>query len=76
MARSTSASRWIDLSVIAPVLGFLILIPPVIGLFATEATIFGAPLILVYLFAVWLGLIAVAAVLAQKLGKAEPRDTP
>jgi len=74
MPKSARTSRWIDLSVIAPILGFLLLIPPVIGLFATEATMFGAPMILVYLFAVWLALIAVAALLARKLAKAEPHD--
>jgi len=57
------------------ILGFILLIPPVIGLFATEVTVFGAPLVLVYLFATWLGLIAVAAMLAWRLSRSD-RDDP
>jgi len=52
-------------------LGFVLLAPPVIGLFATEGTIFGAPVILIYLFAVWFGLILVAAALSRRLARAE-----
>lgn len=75
MAAGSPPRRLIDLSVIAPILGFILLVPPVIGLFARDATLFGAPIILVYLFAVWLGLIAIAAILARKLARAERHDT-
>lgn len=75
MAKQKPLKRLKDIAVIAPIFGFLLLIPPVIGLFATEATVFGAPLVLIYLFAIWLGLIIVAAVLSQQLSKAE-RDDP
>jgi len=56
-----------DLSVIAPLIGFFLLIPPFIGLFASEQKVFGAPLILLYLFGVWLGLIVAAAALSRAL---------
>lgn len=75
MAKLTAFQRLKDIAVIAPIFGFLLLIPPVIGLFATEATVFGAPLVLVYLFVIWLGLIIVAAILSQQLSKAERDDS-
>lgn len=75
MAKLTPLRRLKDIAAIAPIFGFLLLIPPVIGLFATEATVFGAPLVLVYLFAIWLALILIAAILSQRLSKAE-RDDP
>lgn len=67
--------RLSDMATIAPILGLILLTPPVIGLFATEGTIFGAPVILIYLFAVWFGLIALAAILSRQLArfdKSEP----
>ena len=76
MAESRPSRRLSDVAVIAPMLGFVLLIPPVIGLFATDATVFGAPLVLVYLFGVWLGLIAVAAVLSRRLARKHRNDTP
>ncbi len=75
MAKLTPLRRLKDIAVIAPIFGFLLLIPPVIGLFATEATVFGAPLVLVYLFVIWLALILIAAILSKRLSKAE-RDDP
>ncbi len=71
MADNRPSKRLIDVAIIAPVMGLILLIPPVIGLFATDATVFGAPLILVYLFSVWLFLIATAAVLARRLARAD-----
>jgi len=75
MAERRPSKRMSDVAVIAPLLGLILLIPPVIGLFATEATVFGAPLILVYLFGVWIGLIALAAAIARRLSRAY-RDDP
>lgn len=66
--------RLADLSVVAPFIAFVLLMPPVIGLFAAERTVFGAPLILIYLAAVWLGAIAAAALLSRAISRAEPPD--
>jgi len=74
MAKLPPSRRLNDIAIIAPLLGFLLLIPPVIGLFATDTTVLGAPLILVYLFAVWLGLIAVAVMLSRRLSRADRDD--
>lgn len=71
MAKVFPSRRLTDLAIIAPVLSFILMIPPVIGLFASNSTVFGAPTILIYLFGIWLGMIVVAAVLARKLAPAE-----
>lgn len=70
---SLPSKRLQDFAFIAPILGFVFLTPPIIGLFATKGTIFGAPVILVYLFSVWLGLIVIAAVLSRRLARAEKK---
>jgi len=72
--RKFPSRRLNDMATIAPLLGFVLLAPPVIGLFATEGTLFGAPGVLVYLFAVWLGLILTAAVLSRKLARSEKKN--
>ncbi len=69
MAKKASSRRLLDIAAIAPVFGFILLIPPVIGLFATNDTIFGAPLILVYLFGTWLGIIGISAIIAYRLSR-------
>ena len=67
-------ARLRDLSRIAPLIGLVLLTPPVIALFAKDAAMpFGAPPIVVYLFGVWLGLIAVAAWLGRAL-RTPPED--
>jgi hypothetical protein len=65
--RSTKAA---DAAVVLPVFGMFLLMPPLISLFATPAAIRGVPLIVLYLFAVWGGLIVCAALLARRLDPA------
>ena len=54
-------------AVLLPLLGLFLLMPPVVGLFATPASLAGVPLIVLYLFAVWLGLVIAAARLGRAL---------
>lgn len=56
-----------DAAALLPLLGLLLLMPPVITLFAVRIGVGGVPLIVVYVFGVWLALIACAAVLAWRL---------
>lgn len=65
------STRTRDVAALLPVLGVFLLMPPVITLFAADADVGGVPLIVIYLFGVWLALIAGAAVLARRL--APPR---
>lgn len=53
---------------IVPVAGTLLLLPPLVGLFARpDITVFGIPLILAYLMVVWVGIIGITAALAGRL---------
>ncbi len=63
-----------DRAAILPLIGALLLTPPLAGIFQIEARIGGVPFLLVYLFAVWALLIAGAAVLARRLGEAGTGD--
>jgi hypothetical protein len=55
-----------DLALILPFIGLVALIPPLIGLFA-GGSLSGVPLILAYLFGVWLALILAALMVARRL---------
>ena len=59
-----------DAAVVLPLLAVFLLMPPVITLFTGPQTVAGVPLIVVYLFGVWLALIVAAALLAWRLGPA------
>jgi len=56
-----------------PILGLFLFMPPVITLFVARVHLAGVPLIVAYLFGVWLALIVCAALLARRLGQ---RPTP
>ena len=55
-----------DLARLLPALGALLLATPVLDVFGAPVTLFGAPLIIVYLFGVWAFLILAAALLAER----------
>ena len=57
-----------DAASLLPALGVFLLMPPVITLFVRPADVVGVPLIVAYLFGVWLALIIAAALLAWRLG--------
>lgn len=61
-----------------PVAATLLLMPPLIGIFATSATLGGIPLIVVYIFAVWAAIILAAVVVARHVDQAsvDPEDRP
>ncbi|HTQ78176.1 MAG TPA: hypothetical protein VMI15_09145 [Burkholderiales bacterium] len=64
------AARARDAAIVLPLLGLFLLLPPVISLFAVPLELAGVPLVVVYLFSVWLGLVLGAALLGRAL---EPR---
>lgn len=55
-----------DLAVMLPIVVVLLLMPPLIRIFAAPATLGGIPLIIVYIFAVWAAAILVAIVVARR----------
>ena len=56
-----------DRALILPLVGFILLTPPVAGIFQLETKIAGMPFTALYLFAIWAMLIAGAAVLSRQL---------
>lgn len=59
-----------DAAVVLPLFGVFLLMPPIITLFASGLVINGVPLIVVYVFSVWIVLIVCAAWLANRLDPA------
>jgi hypothetical protein len=59
-----------------PIFGTFLVMPPIALLFATDATVAGVPLVVAYLFGVWLALIGCAAWLARRMKPPSPDDTP
>ena len=56
-----------DRSVILLLIGLALLVSPMAGIFEIDAKLGGIPVTLIYLFAVWAGLIAGAAALSRRL---------
>ncbi len=66
MNTPTPSPRLRDAAVVLPLVGLFLLMPPVITLFVRPAEIAGVPLIVAYLFGVWLALIGCAALLGRR----------
>lgn len=69
--RPADPARVHDAARLLPMLGALLLMPPIISLFVVNASIAGVPLIVVYLFGTWVALIGGAAWLARRLAASE-----
>lgn len=67
MNTPTPSPRLRDAAVVLPLVGLFLLMPPVITLFVRPAEIAGVPLIVAYLFGVWLALIGCAALLGRRI---------
>ena len=50
-----------------PVVGAMLVMPPLVLLFDVQVDVFGVPLIVAYLFGTWLALIAASFVLRKRL---------
>jgi len=53
-----------------PVLGAMLIMPPIVMLFDVDVSLFGIPLIVGYLFFVWLFLVLASYILTQGLPRA------
>jgi cytochrome c biogenesis protein CcdA len=67
----TPSPRLQAAAVLLPCLGLFLVMPPIIGLFAVPRDVAGIPLIVVYLFGVWLWLVACAAFISRRIDKGE-----
>lgn len=63
----TKGRRARDRSAVLLVVGILFLMPPFAGVALIDGFIFGIPITLFYVFAVWAGLIVLGAILAKPL---------
>ncbi len=60
-----------DAAVVLPLVGLFLLMPPAITLFTAPYHVAGVPLIVTYLFGVWIALIVCAAILANRVSRIE-----
>jgi hypothetical protein len=67
---AADSARVRDTAKLLPAIGLFLLMPPVITLFAVSSDVAGVPLIVVYIFGVWLALIVCAALVARRLASA------
>jgi membrane protein implicated in regulation of membrane protease activity len=63
-------------ALLVPVLGAFLLMPPFVWLFAGPGMVFGVPLIVAYLFGVWLALIVVTYWLTRPVRPRPPHAAP
>ncbi|HEY0878783.1 MAG TPA: hypothetical protein VGE10_10050 [Zeimonas sp.] len=64
---SAHSPRLRDAAAVLPLLGLFAWMPPVIGLFAGSGRVLGIPLIVAWLFGVWLALIVLAMWFSRRL---------
>ncbi|MBY8975447.1 hypothetical protein KHP62_06500 [Rhodobacteraceae bacterium NNCM2] len=60
-----------DSALIMPLIGLLFLTPPIANLFAVDERLFGVPVLVIYIFAVWAMLILGALILSRRLRQSE-----
>ena len=72
--RPLSNRRIGDRALILPLVGFLLLTPPLAAIFQLDLRVFGIPFTAFYLFFVWAGLIVGAALLSRHIQKSASWD--
>ena len=75
-SRPLSDRKTSDRAIILPLVGCLLLTPPLAGIFQLDIHILGIPFTGFYLFVVWAGLIAGAAALSRRIQKSADWDNP
>lgn len=61
-----------DAATVLPFAATILLMPPLIGIFAAPVTLGGVPLIVLYVFAIWAAIVVGAFVLARRLTSSSP----
>ena len=75
-AMNSSGGRLADRALVLMFATFILLTPPIIGIFDIPAMVFGIPLLHVYCYATWLAAIACGGWLSMRMnvGQAETGD--
>lgn len=68
--REDDARKRAEAVFIVQIFGALLLLPPLINLFNTRTLLFGVPLEVIYLFLVWIVLIACAVIISARMPRA------
>jgi hypothetical protein len=66
---SATPRRWRDLSLLLPVFGLGLLLPPIIDVAGAAGPVLGLPAGVVYVFGVWAALIVIAARMSRPLSR-------
>lgn len=64
------------LAIALPVFGTILLVPPLTQIFVTKGTIFGVPLIVFYLFSIWIVLIGASFLISRKITDTDEPTEP
>lgn len=56
-----------DRALLLPIAGFLLAMPPLVGIFSRDVLVLGVPLLYLYLFGLWCLLIVGGALIARRL---------
>lgn len=77
-SRQSNGQGFRDAATVLPIAATLLLLPPLIRIFATPTMPGGIPLIVLYIFVVWAAIILIAFFLARRVDQppAEPEGPP
>ncbi len=68
-AEATRRRKLREGALLLPIFGAFLLVSPLITVFIGSTSIFGLPLIFIYIFGIWLGLVLIARAMARRLDK-------
>lgn len=69
--RSFRTGRLRDMAILLPIVGIVVYLTPVLRIFTAQGTVFGVPLVFVFIYGGWVLLIVLSRILGHRL-----RDTP
>ena len=68
--------KLISAALLLTIAGILLIMPPLTLLFQWQQRIFGVPVLIIYIFVVWIGLVAGTRALAHRMPPDTPPDDP
>lgn len=68
--------RWKLIAFFLPLAGLTMIVPPFVRVFAIEDHVFGVPVVILYMFALWAALIFVAFITQSRLSEPDDPNAP